>query len=100
MSREVTDMLRRHAENAKLFKAFCDEKRLMIIQSLQGGEKCICYLMDEMNCGQSSISYHMKILCESGIVISRQDGKWTYYRLSEAGCQTALKVLESILTSS
>ena len=62
-----------------IFKALCDEKRLSILELLKGGEKCACVLMEELNIAQSALSYHMKILCESGIVTSRQEGKWTHY---------------------
>lgn len=72
-------MERTHEKNAKVFKAFCDEKRLAILELLRSGEKCACVLIEQMDIGQSSLSYHMKILCESGIVESRQEGKWTHY---------------------
>lgn len=88
----------RHEKNAKVFKAFCDEKRLAILELLQSGEKCACVLIDEMGVGQSSLSYHMKILCESGVVDSRQDGKWTHYRLSESGSKYAADLLIKLTT--
>ena len=50
-----------------------------------------------MKIGQSSLSYHMKILCESGIIASRQDGKWTHYRINPEGCAYAQKRLQKIL---
>lgn len=79
-----------YEEIAKRFKAFCDPKRLAILEGLQSGEKCACVLIDEMDIGQSTLSYHMKILCESGMVQSRQEGKWTHYHLcAEAGTRTA-----------
>ena len=77
-----------YERNAKVFKAFCDEKRLAILDLLKDGEKCACVLTEEMNIGQSSLSYHMKILCESGIVDSRQEGKWTHYSISKNGSIT------------
>ncbi len=86
----------RHEKNAKVFKALCDTKRLAIIELLRSGEKCACVLIDEMGVGQSGLSYHMKILCESGLVNSRQEGKWTHYRLSEAGCHAAADLLLEI----
>ena len=55
-----------------VFKAFCDEKRLAVLDLLRSGEKCACVLIDKMEIGQSSLSYHMKILCESGIVVKRE----------------------------
>ncbi|WP_312048188.1 ArsR/SmtB family transcription factor [Anaerotignum sp.] len=86
-------------KNAKVFKAFCDEKRLSILELLRSGEKCACVLIEQMEIGQSSLSYHMKILCESGIVESRQEGKWTHYKISELGSQEALILLKAITTS-
>lgn len=85
-------------KNAKVFKAFCDEKRLMILELLRSGEKCACVLIDQMEIGQSALSYHMKILCDSGIVESRQEGKWTHYKISEQGSQEALLLLKAITT--
>lgn len=85
-------------KNAKVFKAFCDEKRLMILELLRSGEKCACVLIDQMEIGQSALSYHMKILCESGIVESRQEGKWTHYKISEQGSKDALFLLKAITT--
>lgn len=85
-------------KNANVFKAFCDEKRLAILELLRSGEKCACVLIDQMEIGQSSLSYHMKILCESGIVESRQEGKWTHYKISEQGSHEAMLLLKAITT--
>jgi len=85
-----------HETNARIFKAFCDEKRLRILELLQEGEKCACVLIEEMEMPQSTLSYHMKILCESGIVVGRPAGKWTRYSISEQGSLNALAVLTSI----
>lgn len=87
-----------HVKNARVFKAFCDEKRLGILELLRSGEKCACVLIEQMDIGQSSLSYHMKILCESGIVDSRQEGKWTHYRLSESGSRYAEELLIKLTT--
>lgn len=87
-----------HKENVKVFKAFCDEKRLTILELLRSGEKCAYVLIEQMEIGQSSLSYHMKILCESGLVESRQEGKWTHYRLSEQGSRYAAELLIKLST--
>lgn len=87
-----------HQENAKVFKALCDPKRLAILEQLRSGEKCACVLQEPMDLTQSGLSYHMKILCDSGLVVSRQEGKWTHYRLSEAGRDRAVKLLLDITT--
>ncbi|WP_293984050.1 helix-turn-helix transcriptional regulator [uncultured Clostridium sp.] len=83
--------------NAKVFKAFCDEKRLRILEMLQSGEKCACHLLDKMDIGQSTLSHHMKILCESGVVQGRKEGKWTYYSISSEGSESAQKLLKKLL---
>ncbi|WP_458256155.1 ArsR/SmtB family transcription factor [Dysosmobacter welbionis] len=87
-----------HQENAKVFKALCDPKRLAILEQLRSGEKCACVLQEPMDLTQSGLSYHMKILCDSGLVLSRQEGKWTHYRLSEVGRDEAVKLLLAITT--
>ena len=50
-----------HEKNAKIFKAFCDPKRLAILELLRDGEKCACVLQDKLEATQSGLSYHMKI---------------------------------------
>lgn len=87
-----------YQESAAVFKALCDPKRLAILEQLRSGEKCACVLQEPMELTQSGLSYHMKILCASGLVDSRQEGKWTHYRLSEAGRDKAVKLLLAITT--
>lgn len=81
-------------EIATIFKAFCDENRIRILLLLLGGEKCACLLLEEMNITQPTLSHHMKILCDSGIVVGRKDGKWIHYSLSDEGIEKAQKYLE------
>lgn len=88
----------KYEDQAKVFKAFCDEKRLQILELLRDGEKCACILVNQLDMAQSSLSYHMKILCESGIVDSRQDGKWTHYKISEKGSSFAVELLKTLTT--
>ena len=85
-------------KTALIFKAFCDENRIRILKMLTSGEKCACVLQEPMDLTQSGLSYHMKILCDSGLVLSRQEGKWTHYRLSEVGRDEAVKLLLAITT--
>jgi ArsR family transcriptional regulator len=87
-----------HINNAKVFKAFCDETRLMALELLQNGEKCACVLLEKVNVGQSTLSHHMKILVDSGVVNARKEGKWTYYSISAAGSENAARLLRQITT--
>ncbi len=82
-----------YSEQAKIMKAFCDENRLKILAVLREGEQCACKLLEHLEIGQPALSYHMKILVESGVVESRACGKWTHYRLSESGAQHAVSLL-------
>ena len=85
-----------YEERAAVFKALCDERRQRILELLRGGEKCACVLIEEMGMPQSSLSYHIKILCESGIVVGREEGKWTHYQISKEGSLRAIELLKEI----
>lgn len=85
-------------KNSQIFKALCDETRLQILDLLRNGSNCACELLENVDIGQSSLSYHMKILVDSGIVESKQDGKWTYYNISEQGSVNAISILKEITT--
>lgn len=92
-------MVNEYKDNAKVFKAFCDETRLLVLSLLQSGEKCACVLLEKVDVGQPTLSHHMKILVDSGIVSSRKQGKWTYYSISKSGSQKAKKLLNTLTTA-
>lgn len=85
-------------QDARIFKALCDPKRLAILEQLRSGEKCACKLQEPLALTQSGLSYHMKILRESGLVLARQEGKWTHYRLSADGQTRAVQRLLALTT--
>lgn len=87
-----------YEQRAMIFKAFCDERRQRILELLKNGEQCACKLIEGTGMPQSTLSYHMKILCESGIVTGREVGKWTHYRIDPQGSQIALDLLREITT--
>jgi ArsR family transcriptional regulator len=89
-------MENKYENEARVFKAFCDPNRLMIIEMLQSGEKCACKLLKDLNIVQSTLSHHMKILCESGIVDSTRNGKWMHYSLNMQGFKTAKDLLNEL----
>lgn len=84
------------AKTAEIFKAFSVATRLEILELLKNGEKCACDLLEKLDLTQSGLSYHMKILIESGIVTAREEGKWVYYSISEQGRQ---KIIQMFLES-
>ncbi len=79
-----------------VFKALCDENRVAIIQELQKGEKCACKLGEAVGLFQSKLSYHMKILVESGLVETWAVGKWSHYKISSEGFAYAKSLLEKL----
>lgn len=83
-------------KTATIFKAFCDENRIIILQLLLSGEKCACKLLEEIAVTQPTLSHHMKILCDSGIVVGRKEGKWIYYSISLKGTEYARKCFDML----
>ena len=83
-------------KTALIFKALSDENRICIVNLLRTGEKCACKLLEELNITQPTLSHHMKILCDSGIVTGRKEGKWTHYSISPEGADCALKCLKAL----
>lgn len=74
-----------YREDAKIFKALADENRLAILELLKDGERCAQEMIEVMDIAQPTLSHHMKILTDAGIVNYRKHGKWIYYSVSEAG---------------
>ncbi len=70
------------SHTARQFKALGDENRLHILELLQGGERCACVLLENLHLSQPTLSHHMKILCDTGFVTGRKEGKWVYYTLN------------------
>lgn len=83
---------------AEIFKAFCDENRIRILRLLLSGEKCACKLLEEIDISQPTLSHHMKILCDSGVVIGRKEGKWMHYSVSPEGAEAAVIYLKKLTT--
>lgn len=90
-------MLTENGQTARVFKAFCDENRIAIIKLLQQGEMCACHLQEQLAIGQSTLSHHMRILCDAGIVDAKKEGKWMHYSLDTTGSQQALLLLQALL---
>ncbi|WIX98901.1 metalloregulator ArsR/SmtB family transcription factor [Amycolatopsis mongoliensis] len=71
-------------ELSKLFKAMADPVRLRLlslIASHAGGEACVCDLTDAFDLTGPTISHHLKVLRESGLITGERRGTWVYYRI-------------------
>ena len=77
----------KYAENVGLFKALADINRLMIVDMLSCGELCACKILERFHITQPTLSHHMKILCDCGLVVGRKEGKWTHYALDASKVQ-------------
>ena len=80
-----------------IFKALGDENRIRILKLLHSGEKCACKLLEELNISQSTLSHHMKILCDAGIVTGRKEGKWMHYSICCEGVCSLRTMLRELL---
>lgn len=84
---------------ALVFKALSDENRIRILKLLRNGEKCACKLLEELNISQPTLSHHMKILCDSGLVTGRREGKWTHYAICCEGVRRVRDLMKELLSA-
>ena len=89
-------MINKYAERAQWFKALSDPNRLMIVDMLSCGELCACVILAKFNITQPTLSHHMKILCDCGLVRGRKVGKWTFYSLDGKAVQDFRDFLEEV----
>jgi len=81
---------------ALFMKALSDETRMKIFDMLSDGELCACKILDEFNITQPTLSYHMKILCDSRLVNSRRDGVWMRYSINENALKSIVQFFDNI----
>lgn len=84
----------KHNQAIKIFKALADDNRLEVMELLMSGAKCGCELLDALKIGQSTLSHHMRILYEAGLVDACKEGKWMHYSLSEEGSAQVRALIE------
>ncbi|MFA6377413.1 MAG: metalloregulator ArsR/SmtB family transcription factor [Acholeplasmataceae bacterium] len=81
--------------NIILLKAVADETRFEIVLRLKNEkEVCACKLLELVKCNQSTLSHHMKILVDSGIVTSRKDWKWVHYSINKQKINELIEILK------
>lgn len=77
----------------RVFKALADENRLKVLELLREGDQCACDILNKLDITQPTLSHHMKILADSGVVKARKQGKWVYYSINQAVCEEVMKQL-------
>lgn len=82
-------------EFMNITKALADESRIRVLFALRGGELCACQLVEFLALAGSTVSKHLSVLYQAGLVELRKEGRWVYYKLSGRGAsrpvRTALK---------
>ena len=89
-------MNKNYEEYALFMKGLADETRVKIFDMLSKGELCACKILEEFNITQPTLSYHMKILCESGLVNGRRDGVWIKYSINKKSLVSLKKLFDDI----
>lgn len=87
------------SDTSRIFKALGDENRLQILRLLNKGELCGCELLVSLDIGQSTLSHHMKILGEAGLINCNKVGKWCRYSLNLTGWEKAKSEIMKITKS-
>lgn len=64
-------------------QALADESRLRILAALSGGELCVCQVLELLDLAPSTVSKHLSILRQAGLIDARKAGKWMHYRLAD-----------------
>ncbi len=86
----------RCVEKAEIFKVLSDSNRLQIIDMLSCGEMCVCKILEKFNITQPTLSHHLKVLSDSGIVTSRKEANWMYYKLNDKKMKEIIEFLQFI----
>lgn len=91
-------MENKYDNNIKILKALSDTNRLQIIDILSCGEKCACRLLEHFNFTQPTLSHHMKVLMDCGLINARKEGTWNYYSLNTDNASEFLSFLKEIIS--
>lgn len=89
-----------YEKNARILKALSDSNRLRIIRLLSGSEKCACEILKNFDFTQPTLSHHMKVLMDCGIVKCRKEGTWNHYRLNITNANKLVLFMLTIITKS
>ncbi|WP_288221532.1 helix-turn-helix transcriptional regulator [uncultured Clostridium sp.] len=90
-------MSKNYEDNIKILKALGEINRLKIVDMLSSGEKCACIILESFHFTQPTLSHHMKVLMDSGIVKCRKEGTWMHYSLDRELCNDVIKFLNEVL---
>jgi ArsR family transcriptional regulator len=84
-------------QGTKYFKALSDETRIRILHILSCGELCGCEILEYFSISQPTLSHHLALLTEAGLVSARREGKWMYYTVHRATAEHAIEILQRVV---
>ncbi len=86
----ITDM-------SNIFKIISNENRLKILSILSSNEVCACVLLENLSINQSTLSHHMKMLVDGGLVSARKHQQWMYYKVNNEFCFDLISQFKDLL---
>jgi len=95
----VNILERNYTDCVPVLKALADETRLEILHMLQRQELCACKIQEHFEISQPTLSYHMKILIQSGLVKGRKDGLWIHYSINNQNFEATRNLLDFYMNS-
>jgi ArsR family transcriptional regulator len=75
----------------RIAKALSDETRLRALLALRDGELCLCHVVGLLALAPSTVSKHLELLGQAGLVARRKEGRWCYFRLAERSAEPAVR---------
>ena len=97
----MTNLRSRHSgvkAAARIGKAIDHPLRIRALAALRDGELCVCELIELLGLAPSTISKHMSVIADAGLVDRRRDGRWTYYSLPEDAEPPIGQAIELVMT--
>lgn len=84
----------------RILAAIAEPTRLGAVHIIwDGGEHCVCELMDRLNASQSRMSRHMKLLREAGLVLDRRDAQWVRYRRNPDLPRSVERIIDAVMVA-
>jgi len=98
MTRKPRYSRQRYEARARIAKALAHPSRLMMLEALEAGEMCVCELTELVGADQSTVSKHLAVLKQAGLVVDRKEGTQAFYRINVCCLQGFWKCIETVLT--
>lgn len=86
-----------YSDFVPIIKCISDETRLKIVDMLSCGEMCACDILELVNISQSTLSYHMKMLTDCGLIKGIKDGSWMRYSINKEKSDLLLLFLNKLV---